>query len=231
MTLLLLLGTQAHGLAERLEASGYVTLSWTLADLALPANRTSLRLQPPGVAVLSADSTPALEVLRHDLPGVPLLLDIGHDSVEGQSHCLNSGAHDFWLSSAPPSELLLRLRLHLRVSARLQGSTPGLRLADLRVEPDTRRVWRGQRELGLTAREYGLLVHLLRHQGQVLSREQILNDVWKGHQEASSNVVEVYVRYLRQKLEEGGERRLLHTVRGRGYSLCVGTPNPNPPPP
>jgi len=231
MTLVLLLGTASHGLAGRLEASGYATLSWTVADLALAPNLTSLRLQPPGVAVLTDDSTAAIKVLRQDLPEVPQLLDIGSDSVEGRSHCLSVGADDFWLSSAPPSDLLQRLRLHLRVSARRQGTTPGLRLADLTLEPDTRRARRGPRQLALTAREYGLLLHLLRHQGQVLSREEILSVVWKGQQGVASNVVEVYVRYLRQTLEEGGARRLLHTVRGRGYSLSDGAPRLAPPSP
>ncbi|MFS6828304.1 winged helix-turn-helix domain-containing protein [Cyanobium sp. ATX-6F1] len=108
---------------------------------------------------------------------------------------------------------------------RSSGRSPLLQLADLSLDPGNRTVRRGQRLVALTAREYGLLVHLLEHSGQILSREQILAAAWKGQQGVASNVVEVYVRYLRQKLEEGGERRLLHTLRGRGYSLSDGLPD------
>ena len=83
---------------------------------------------------------------------------------------------------------------------------------------------RGNRLFALTAREYQLLLLLLRHAGEVVSREQILREVWDDQQATASNVIEVYVRYLRQKLEEGGERRLIHTVRGHGYCLSDGPP-------
>jgi DNA-binding response OmpR family regulator len=114
---------------------------------------------------------------------------------------------------------------------RHSGRSPLLRLADLSIDPGNRTVWRGQRQVALTAREYGLLLHLLEHRGQILSREQILAAAWKGQQGVASNVVEVYVRYLRQKLEENGERRLIHTVRGRGYCLCERAPRPERPAP
>jgi DNA-binding response OmpR family regulator len=92
------------------------------------------------------------------------------------------------------------------------------------VVPSRHEVRRGARSVNLTAREYALLLHLLEHRGQVLSREQILQQVWHDQQGAASNVIEVYVRYLRQKLEEAGEKRLIHTVRGRGYCLSDGPP-------
>jgi DNA-binding response OmpR family regulator len=112
----------------------------------------------------------------------------------------------------------LRLRLHRTIQQR-SGQRPALlQLDDLSVDPTTRTVQRGERVVALTAREFMLLQVLLRRRGQVLSRELLLQEVWQG-ESSSSNVVEVYVRYLRQKLEAGGERRLLHTVRGRGYCL------------
>ncbi len=225
MTRVLLLGPSSHSLASRLGASGYESFCLSLEDLALPRQRALLVAAPPAVVVLAAETRSAIAVLRQDLPGVPLLLDIGSDGVEARSSCLSAGADDFWLSGAPPSDLLLRLRLHTRVMDRHSGRSPLLRLADLSIDPSNRSVWRGQRQVALTAREYGLLLHLLEHRGQILSREQILAAAWKGQQGVASNVVEVYVRYLRQKLEEGGERRLLHTVRGRGYSLCDGLPD------
>jgi DNA-binding response OmpR family regulator len=94
-----------------------------------------------------------------------------------------------------------------------------LQWADLVVTLSTRRVQRGNRTVALTTREFDLLLLLLGERGRVVSRERILKEVWQGETAAASNVIEVYVRYLRQKLEEGGERRLIHTVRGQGYCL------------
>ena len=100
-----------------------------------------------------------------------------------------------------------------------------VQVADLVVNPSGRQVKRGNRNVGLTAREYQLLILLLERKGTVVSREQILRLVWDDQQGAASNVIEVYVRYLRQKLEEGGEKRLIHTVRGHGYCLSERMPN------
>lgn len=212
---LLLLGAEAEALAPRLEASGY---SCVLGD-----SQTS-HWRRCHLAVLAADAAERIPALQQALPGVPLLLDIGSDSVAARAQLLRSGASDFWLSSLGPSDLLLRLRLHLKLVQRGQPSADRLSLADLSVVPSRHEVRRGQRLLALTAREYALLLMLLEHRGQVLSREQILGRVWHDQQGAASNVIEVYVRYLRQKLEQGGERRLIHTVRGQGYCLSDGPP-------
>ena len=159
-----------------------------------------------------------LSVIFYFGGAMPILLDLERDSVEARADCLGTGADDFWLSEIGPSDLLLRLRLHRTIQQR-SGQRPALlELDDLCVDPTNRMVRRGGREVALTAREFMLLQVLLRRRGQVLSRELLLREVWQGER-SSSNVVEVYVRYLRQKLEAGGERRLLHTVRGRGYRL------------
>jgi DNA-binding response OmpR family regulator len=100
-----------------------------------------------------------------------------------------------------------------------------MQVADLVVNPLGRQVKRGNRSVALTAREYQLLLLLLERKGTVVSRDQILRNVWKDQQATASNVIEVYVRYLRQKLEQGGERRLLHTVRGQGYCLAERLPH------
>ncbi len=218
--LILLVGPEAVALASRLEASGYRTAPVG----ALP--------DPPAAALVSGpDGSATIAALRLALGEIPLLLDIGSDSVEGRSLCLSAGADDFWLSSSGASDLLLRLRLHLQLRGGRQVATPPLQLADLRLDPSGREVWRGPRKLSLTAREYQLLLTLLRHPGVVLSRERILQEVWHDQQGVASNVVEVYVRYLRQKLEEGGERRLIHTLRGRGYCLCERLPGSDRLPP
>lgn len=205
----LLLGTEALALGSRLEASGYRPLQQGQADLVL----------------LAADLAAQIPTLRQAQGAVPILLDLVHDSVEGRSLCLASGADDFWLSSLGPSDLLMRLRLHLALQQQQQPRHSSvLQVADLVLTPDRRQVRRGVRVVPLTAREYQLLLFLLQRAGQVLSREAILQGIWSDQQGAASNVIEVYVRYLRQKLEAGGERRLIHTVRGRGYCLCDGVP-------
>ena len=173
----------------------------------------------PSLLLLSADQAGRIVELRQRWPGCPILLDIEEDNVEARSHCLTAGADDFWLSSLGASDLLGRLRVHLKLVARQARRPVCLRVGDLELDPARHQVRRGLRRLALTSREYSLLLLLVQHHGQVLSRETILATIWSDQQGSASNVIEVYVRYLRQKLEEGGERRLIHTVRGAGYCL------------
>lgn len=211
----LLIGPEAEALAPRLEASGY---------------RPRLATDPPGQAeqvelvVLSAEAAEGIPALRQQLGAIPMLLDLGNDSLEARSRCLSAGADDFWLSSQGPSDLLMRLRLHASLQRQQSPITESLQVGDLVINPSRRQVRRGVRQIALTAREYQLLLFLIERAGQVLSRETILRNIWSDQQGAASNVIEVYVRYLRQKLEAGGERRLIHTVRGHGYCLCDGIP-------
>ena len=215
--LVLLLGAEATALEARLQASGYhcqigtadTPTSWANAEL----------------VVLGSELEPLIPELQQALPGVPLLLDIGTDSVAARSRCLRSGASDFWLSASGTSDLLMRLRLHRKLSRKGQPPPDLRQLADLTIVPSRHEVRRAGRKLELTAREYALLLLLIEHSGRVVNRDQILRDVWHDQQGAASNVIEVYVRYLRQKLEEQGEKRLIHTVRGLGYCLSDGPPN------
>ena len=213
--LLLLAGPSALSLAARLAASGYATLDWLSAG---PSAHASEPGESPVAAVLAANQAALIQDLRNRFGAMPILLDLERDSVEARAACLGSGADDFWLSDIGPSDLLLRLRLHRTIQQRLGERSVLLQLDDLSLDPTTRMVRRGGRVVALTAREFMLLQVLLRRRGQVLSRDLLLQEVWQGER-SSSNVVEVYVRYLRQKLEADGECRLLHTVRGRGYCL------------
>ena len=214
----LLVGPEATDLAPRLQLSGYQPLAAeealeSGAVLAGASSRsTEAVILSPGCESLIAD-------LRRRFGAVPLLLGIADDSVQGRSTCLASGADDFWLPGIGPSDLLMRLRLHLAMATTPTPTPENLQVGDLQVRPQTRQVLRGQRSVELTSREYQLLLLLLRHGGKVVSREKILQEIWADQGGGSSNVIEVYVRYLRQKLEAGGERRLLHTVRGQGYCL------------
>jgi two-component system response regulator MprA len=145
---------------------------------------------------------------------IPILLLTALGGTEERVRGLDSGADDYLAKPFAYEELLARVR------ALLRRTTPGdhLGFADLRLEPAVRGAWRGDRSIELTATEFELLEHFLRHPRQILTREQLLDAVWKGEPD-TDNVVAVYVGYLRQKLELGGEPRLLHTVRGAGYAL------------
>jgi two-component system response regulator MprA len=144
----------------------------------------------------------------------PILLLTALGGTEERVRGLDSGADDYLVKPFEYQELLARVRALLRRA----GPTDHLRFGDLVLEPASRGAWRGSRAMTLTATEFELLEQFLRHPRQVLTREQLLESVWNGEPE-SDNVVAVYVGYLRQKLEEGGEPRLLHTVRGAGYAL------------
>ena len=185
--------------------------------------------------LLAPGSETSLPGLRQRWGAVPILLGLRADSITERARCLASGADDFWLPERPPSDLLTRLRLHLglaerqRSAGRPAAAPPSgglapiaeLRLGDLRLDPLRRLARRGDHALPLTEREYQLLLLLLRHPGEVVSRERILTTIWnEGGSSGASNVIEVYVRYLRQKLEQHGGQRLIHTVRGQGYCLA-----------
>ena len=141
----------------------------------------------------------------------PILILTALGGTEERVRGLDSGADDYLVKPFAYEELLARVRALLRRAA----PADHLRFGDLRLDPGSREAWRGNRSIELTATEFELLQHFLRHPRQVLSREQLLDAVWGGEAE-SDNVVAVYVGYLRQKL---GEPVLLHTVRGAGYAL------------
>jgi two-component system response regulator MprA len=142
---------------------------------------------------------------------MPILLLTALAGTEERVRGLDSGADDYLVKPFAYEELLARVRALLRRTA----PADHLRFGDVRLEPASREAWRDGRALELTATEFDLLRHFMRHPRQVLSREQLIDAVWKGEAE-TDNVVAVYVGYLRQKM---GEPRLLHTVRGAGYSL------------
>lgn len=215
----LLVGAEAEELAPRLRLSGYRTLS----DVGAP---TLEEEGTPDAVVLAADQAATIPELRRRYGTVPLLLGIPEDTVEGRCRCLESGADDFWLTDRGASDLLTRLRLGLQPTMPREGGEELLQVADLQLWPGPRLVRRGRRTVALTSREYELLLLLVRHRGSVVSRERIHAAIWSDPRGSASNVVEVYVRYLRRKLEAGGERRLLHTVRGRGYCLAERLPIP-----
>jgi len=147
----------------------------------------------------------------------PVLMLTARDAISDRVDGLDAGADDYVVKPFALEELLARMRALLR---RGDGTGGGaLEYAGLRLDPGTREVTRGDRSIELTKTEFALLEHLMRHPRQVLTRTQIFEAVWSYDFGPTSNSLEVYVGYLRRKTEEGGEPRLIQTMRGVGYAL------------
>jgi heavy metal response regulator len=165
------------------------------------------------------DGFGVLKTLRAHKVAVPVLILTARDSVPDRVAGLDLGADDYLTKPFAFEEFLARVRALLR--RRDVARAPILTIDDLVVDPATRRVTRGERRIELTARQYALLEYFLRNAGRVLSRPMIAQHVWGLGFDAESNVIDVYVGYLRRKIDRDRERRLLHTVRGAGYVLQV----------
>jgi len=163
-----------------------------------------------------------MEVLRRiRLSGsaVPVILLTARDSLPDKVSGLDSGANDYITKPFAIEELLARIRACLRMTQMLKTDNELLTIADLSVNEKTRLVKRGATEIELTPREFDLLVYLMKHVNQVLHREQLLSQVWGFDYFGDTNVVDVYIRYLRKKLDYPFDTPLIHTVRGIGYVL------------
>lgn len=147
-----------------------------------------------------------------------VLMLTARDAVENRVEGLDSGADDYLVKPFAPSELIARVHALLR-RANLEMNAEPLTYADLLLDANTRETRRGTRRFELTAKEFDLLQYLMRHPRQVLRREQILQEVWGYDFGGEDNVLEVYIGYLRKKLELVGESRLIQTVRSVGYVL------------
>ncbi|GGS71207.1 response regulator transcription factor [Nonomuraea spiralis] len=167
------------------------------------------------------DGLTACRRLRAQGNHIPVLMLTARDAVGDRVSGLDAGADDYLVKPFELDELLARVRALLRRGALSTGAADGgaLTYGDLRMDPATREVTRGARGLDLTRTEYLLMELFLAHPRQVLTRDQILNEVWGFDFEPTSNSLDVYVMYLRRKTEAGGEPRVIHTVRGVGYVL------------
>jgi DNA-binding response OmpR family regulator len=182
---------------------------------------------------LARESAPELVILDWMLPGmsgveicrrlrttgikVPVILLTAKDEVGDRVAGLDAGADDYVVKPFSIEELLARIRAHLRRTQ--EENQDLLQFEDLSLNRRTREVSRGGRAIELTAKEFDLLEYLLSHPRQVYTRDQILEHVWGYDFIGDSNIIEVYIRYLRLKLEENNEKRLIQTVRGVGYVL------------
>jgi DNA-binding response OmpR family regulator len=149
----------------------------------------------------------------------PILMLTAKDGDLDEAEALDTGADDFLTKPFSFAVLVARVRALLRRAP--DRTVVPASVGDLRIDPSRRRVWRGDEEVRLTAREFDVLALLVRRSGQVLSKAQILASVWDSDFEGDPNIVEVYVRRLRRKLDEPFDRRSLETVRGAGYRITA----------
>ncbi|MEB3219184.1 MAG: response regulator transcription factor [Nostocales cyanobacterium 94392] len=184
--------------------------------------------------MLTRESTPDLAILDWMLPGlngielcrrlratgskIPIILLTAKDEVTSRVTGLDAGADDYVIKPFSIEEILARIRAHLRRRIK-ENNRHLLIFEDVSLNRQTRQVFRGDRAIELTVKEFNLLEYLMSNPRQVFTRDQILEKVWGYDFVGDSNVIEVYIRYVRLKLEENNEKRLIYTVRGVGYVL------------
>jgi two-component system, OmpR family, response regulator len=205
-------GLVEEGHATDVAATGDEAL-WMAQSV--PYDAIVLDLMLPGL-----DGVEVCRRLRQDGVWSPVLMLTARDAVEDRVAGLDAGADDYLPKPFSFAELLARLRALVRRGAAERPAT--LVVDDLRLDPATRRVWRGETEIDLSPKEFALLETFMRRPGEVLSRLHLLEHAWDFAYEHRSNVVDVYVRYLREKVDRPFGRRSLETVRGAGYRLQPG---------
>ncbi len=163
------------------------------------------------------DGLSALRTMRRKNDSTPVLLLTAKDSIEDRVQGLDAGANDYLVKPVAVEELLARIRVLLRKPAETPKTC--YQVADLEVHMDTRQVLRGGKEVKLSGKEFALLRYMIQNEGIVLSRDRLEEHLWNFDYAGGSNVIDVYIRYLRKKIDEGHEPKLIHTVRGAGYVL------------
>lgn len=163
------------------------------------------------------DGLQVLRKLRADNNQIPVLLLTAKDRVEDRVTGLDAGADDYLVKPFAIRELLARIRVMLRKPASVK--TTVYTLADLEVHTDTHQVIRANQELPLSAKEFSLLWYMIQNAGIVLSREKLEQHIWNYDFSGGSNVIDVYIRYLRKKIDDDFDKKLIHTIRGEGYVL------------
>ncbi len=166
------------------------------------------------------DGYEVLRRLRSKGDMTPVLFLTAKDSIADRVRGLDMGANDYLIKPFSFDELMARIRVMLRTSHGVSDNE--ITVGDLVMDCAKKKVTRGEREITLSAKEYELLEYLMHNAGIILSREKIENHIWNYDYEGGTNVVDVYISYLRRKIDDGEDVKLIHTVRGRGYTLREG---------
>jgi len=170
-----------------------------------------------GVMLTKKNGSSLLDEMRGKKIMTPVLVVSGKNTVEDIVAGLNAGADDYLKKPFALPELVARVKALLRRVEQDRGAR--IYFADLRLDPVLHKVWRSEEEIDLTAKEYELLEYLVRHPNEVISRNMIADAVWEGGFDTFTNIIDVYINYLRKKIDRGHARKLIHTVRGVGYIL------------
>jgi DNA-binding response OmpR family regulator len=205
-------------LARGLAAHGHQVVSASNGDdgLALALDPLeSVELVLLDISLPGMDGHEVLRRLRASRPALPVLMLTARDDLQHKVRALDAGADDYLTKPFAFEELLARMRALIRRADQPRASQ--ILAGDLQVDLLSRRARRGDRVIELSSREFALLEYFMRHPHQVLSREQILSAIWDYNFDPGSNVVDVYVRYLRKKLDDPGQPSVIATVRGAGY--------------
>ena len=165
------------------------------------------------------DGITVLKKMRQNGCTTPVLLLTAKDSIEDRVQGLDAGANDYLIKPFAFEELLARIRVLLRKPE--QAARSCYTLEDLEVHVDYHKVFRAGKEITLSGKEFALLRYMIQNVGIVLSRERLEQHLWNYDYAGGSNIVDVYIRYLRKKIDDGAEKKLIHTVRGIGYVLKV----------
>jgi DNA-binding response OmpR family regulator len=169
------------------------------------------------VVLAKKDGLALVRDLREKKIGTPVLMLTVKDTIEDVIAGLDAGADDYLKKPFAFAELLARVKALQRRSERERGAR--IHFADLCLDPVTHKTWRNETLIDLTAKEYELLEFFVRHPNQVLTRNMIADAVWEGCFDKFTNIIDVYVNYLRKKIDRGKDKKLIHTVRGVGYIL------------
>lgn len=205
-------------LVKRLKEEGYgVDGCGNGNDASYYLESTSYDLAILDIMMPGKDGLSVLKELRTAKNDLPVLLLTARDAVEDRVKGLDTGADDYLTKPFAFDELMARIRMLLR--RRSADKSDVLAAGDLTMELSSHLVKRAGREIALSAREFSILEVLLRNKGAVLSRSQLESHVWDYDFEGGSNIVDVYVRYLRKKIDDGFETKLIQTVRGVGYTI------------
>ncbi|MDD5289360.1 MAG: response regulator transcription factor [Dehalococcoidales bacterium] len=181
------------------------------------AETTSYDLIVLDIMLPKKDGIAVCKDLRAKKINIPILMLTARDSVEDRVKGLDSGADDYMIKPFAFSELLARIRALLRRES--LSKTPKIQVGDLVLDTLTREVWRGQRKIDLTTKEYSILEYFMSHPNMVITRTMIEENAWDYEYDSMSNIIDVYIRRLRRKVDEEGEDSLIQTVRGAGYRL------------
>jgi DNA-binding response OmpR family regulator len=213
----------ANFLVKGLAAEGYPTTVVSDGQTALrlasdPTLDVDLVLLDLGLP--HVDGMDVLRALRANHAHLPIIVLTARDQIDEKVNAFDQGANDYVTKPFAFAELLARIRAAMRSAA--PGNSTELVVGDLRLDVVTKIAYRRGRRIELAPKEWSLLEHLLRHPGQILSRQMLLNHVWGLSFDTTSNVVDVYIGYLRRKLHAPGESQIIETVRGAGYRLKAG---------